>query len=228
MLAPGATTSAGGGRNPGAWEDGVWSAQATKEHSCPGELALMEAVVGRENMWQALKRVEANKGAPGADNMPVSELRCYLKEHWPRIREDLLTGRDQPSPVRRVEIPKPGGGIRELGIPTVVDRLIQQAMHQVLGPIFEPSFSESSYGFRPGRSAGQAVLKARAYVAEGRRFVVDLDLEKFFDRVNHDVLMDRVYGTVRTVVWEDGGREPPSYPICSNWKRPADSLCCIG
>ena len=110
MLAPGAT-SAGGGRNPGAWEDGVWSAQATKEHSCPGELALMEAVVGRENMWQALKRVEANKGAPGADNMPVSELRCYLKEHWPRIKEELLAGNHQPAPVRRVEIPKPGGGM---------------------------------------------------------------------------------------------------------------------
>jgi RNA-directed DNA polymerase len=157
----------------------------------------MEAVVGRENMRRALKRVQANKGAPGIDKMPVSELGGYLKEHWPRIREDLLMGHYRPAPVRRVKIPKPGGGMRELGIPTVVDRLIQQALSQVLGPIFEPGFSESSYGFRPGRSAQQAVLKARAYVAEGRRFVVDLDLEKFFDRVNHDILMVRVSGKVK-------------------------------
>lgn len=182
----------GRGRNPREYEAGAWSAQATKEYSCPEEPALMEAVVGRENMWQALKRVEANKGAPGVDGMPVPELRGYLKEHWPRIREELLDGRYKPTPVRKVEIPKPGGGIRELGIPTVLDRLIQQAAHQVLGPIFEPGFSESSYGFRPGRSAQQAVQKARACVAEGRRFVVDLDLEKFFDRVNHDILMSRV------------------------------------
>lgn len=193
---PGAALE-GRGRNPRAYEAGAWSAPATKEHCCPEELALIEAVVGRENMWQALKRVEANKGAPGVDNMPVSELRRYLKEHWLRIREDLLTGRYQPSPVRKVEIPKPGGGMRELGIPTVMDRLIQQAMHQVLGPIFEPGFSEQSYGFRPGRSAHQAVQSARAYVAEGRRFVIDLDLEKFFDRVNHDVLMDRVARRVK-------------------------------
>jgi RNA-directed DNA polymerase len=164
-----------------------------REHSGPERLALMEAVVGRENMWSALKRVEANKGAPGVDGLAVSELRGFLREHWPRIRAELLDGRYQPSPVRGVEIPKPGGkGVRQLGIPTVLDRLIQQALHQVLQPIFEPGFSNHSYGFRPGRSAHDAVLQARSYVAAGRRWVVDLDLEKFFDRVNHDILMSRV------------------------------------
>jgi RNA-directed DNA polymerase len=154
---------------------------------------MMEAVVGRENLRAALQRVEANKGAPGVDGMPVSGLRGYLREHWPRIREELLEGRYEPAPVRRVDIPKAGGkGVRQLGIPTVLDRLIQQALHQVLQPVFEEGFSDHSHGFRPGRSAHQAVLKARAYVAEGRRWVVDLDLEKFFDRVNHDVLMSRV------------------------------------
>jgi RNA-directed DNA polymerase len=153
----------------------------------------MEAVVGRENMWLALKRVESNKGAAGVDGMPVSELRGHLRERWPRIREELLAGRYQPSPALKVEIPKPGGkGTRQLGIPTALDRLIQQAHHQVLSPIFEPDFSDHSYGFRPGRSAQEAVLQARAYVALGRRWVVDLDLEKFFDRVNHDILMSRV------------------------------------
>jgi RNA-directed DNA polymerase len=124
--------------------------------------------------------------------MAVEQLQPHLKEHWPRIKEELLEGRYRPQPVRGVEIPKPGGGMRQLGIPTVVDRLIQQAMHQVLMPLFDPDFSEASYGFRPGRSAHGAVLAAQAHVAEGRRFVVDLDLEKFFDRVNHDVLMARV------------------------------------
>lgn len=182
----------GKGRNPCANGAGAWGAEATKEHSSQEEPKLMEAVVGRENMWRALKRVQANKGAPGADQISVTQLRQHLKENWPRIKEELLEGRYQPAPVRRVEIPKPGGGMRELGIPTALDRLIQQAMHQVLSPIFEPGFSQSSYGFRPGRSAQQAVQRARAYVAEGRRFVVDLDLEKFFDRVNHDMLMSRV------------------------------------
>jgi RNA-directed DNA polymerase len=158
---------------------------------------LMEAVVERENMLVALKRVESNGGAAGVDEMTVEELRPYLKEHWPRIQKELLEGRYQPQPVRRVEIPKPGGGKRQLGIPTVVDRLIQQALHQVLTPIFDPDFSESSYGFRPGRSAHQAVQQARAYVAEGRRWVVDLDLEKFFDRVNHDILMSRLARKVK-------------------------------
>ncbi len=142
---------------------------------------------------EALRRVEANKGAAGCDGMPVDQLRPYLREHWSRIKEELLDGRYKPSPVRAVEIPKPGGkGMRTLGIPTVVDRLIQQALHQVLTPVFDPDFSASSYGFRPGRSAHQAVLKARSHVAAGKRWVVDMDLEKFFDRVNHDVLMSRV------------------------------------
>jgi RNA-directed DNA polymerase len=152
----------------------------------------MEAVVERENMEAAWKRVRRNKGAAGVDGMPLDALPGYLHKHWPRIREELLEGRYQPAPVLGVQIPKPGGGVRQLGIPTVLDRLIQQALHQVLGPIFDPGFSESSYGFRPGRSAHQAVQKARAYVAEGRRWVVDMDLEKFFDRVNHDMLMARV------------------------------------
>ena len=153
----------------------------------------MEAILSRENMMAAYRRVVANKGAPGIDKMSVEQLKPYLAEHWPRIREDLLADRYRPAPVRGVEIPKPGGkGMRQLGIPTVLDRLIQQAMHQVLMPIFDPDFSASSYGFRPGRSAHDAVLAARSYVAGGRRFVVDLDLEKFFDRVNHDVLMARV------------------------------------
>jgi RNA-directed DNA polymerase len=158
----------------------------------------MEAVVERENRVRALQRVEANQGAAGVDDMPVESLRGYLKEHWPKIKEELLSGRYRPQPVRRVEIPKPGGkGMRPLGIPTVVDRLIQQAIHQVLSPIWEKDFSGQSYGFRPGRNALQAVQTARRHVAEGRRWVVDMDLEKFFDRVNHDILMARVARKVK-------------------------------
>lgn len=152
----------------------------------------MEEMLSRDNMMAALRRVVANKGAPGIDGMPVEELRACLVAQWPRIKEDLLAGRYRPAPVRGVEIPKPGGGKRLLGIPTVLDRLLQQAMHQVLMPLFDPGFSNSSYGFRPGRSAHQAVLAARSHIAAGRRFVVDIDLETFFDRVNHDVLMARV------------------------------------
>jgi len=152
----------------------------------------MEAVVARENLLDAYSRVMSNKGAAGVDEMPVEQLLPYLQEHWAQIKESLLNGTYQPQAVRCVEIPKPNGGVRQLGIPTVLDRLIQQALHQVMSPLFEPGFSESSYGFRPGRSAQQAVSQARAYVAEGRRWVVDMDLEKFFDRVNHDVLMSRL------------------------------------
>jgi RNA-directed DNA polymerase len=155
-------------------------------------MRLLEAILGRENMMAALRRVAANKGAPGVDGMSVDDLRSHLATHWPRLKEELLAGRYRPAPVRGVEIPKPGGGKRLLGIPTVVDRLVEQAMHQVLMPLFDPGFSSSSYGFRPGRSAHDAVLAARSHMAAGRRFVVDLDLEKFFDRVNHDVLMARV------------------------------------
>lgn len=158
---------------------------------------LMEAIIGRGNMMAALSRVVANKGAPGIDAMPVTALKGYLHQEWPRIKEELLAGTYRPQPVLKVEIPKPGGGTRMLGIPTVLDRLIQQAVHQVLSPLFDPDFSESSYGFRPGRSAHKAVLAARRYVASGRRWVVDLDLEKFFDRVNHDILMSLVRRKVK-------------------------------
>jgi len=163
-----------------------------EKSSGPETMQLMAAVVERGNMQAAWKRVKGNKGAAGVDGLTVAALPAYLREHWPRIKAELLAGRYAPSPVRLVEIPKPGGGLRSLGIPTVLDRLIQQALHQVMQPLFDPDFSESSYGFRPGRSAWQAVAQAREYVAGGRRWVVDLDLEKFFDRVNHDLLLARV------------------------------------
>jgi RNA-directed DNA polymerase len=153
---------------------------------------LMEAVVAADNVRQALRRVRANKGSPGVDGMTVGELGVYLKTAWPALRAALLTGEYEPQAVKRVGIPKPDGGVRELGIPTVVDRFIQQAMLQVLTPIYDPGFSSSSFGFRPGKSAHQALEQARGYVAEGRGWVVDLDLERFFDRVNHDVLMGRL------------------------------------
>jgi len=153
---------------------------------------LMEQVVARGNMLAALKRVERNGGAPGVDGIPTERLRDQIRAEWPRIREELLVGIYRPMPVRRVEIPKPGGGKRLLGIPTAMDRLIQQALLQVLTPIFDPQFSEASYGFRPGRRAHDAVRKARQYVEEGYEWAVDLDIEKFFDRVNHDILMARV------------------------------------
>jgi RNA-directed DNA polymerase len=152
----------------------------------------MELVCERQNLFAALKRVRDNGGSPGSDGMTTDELPGFLRVHWPRLREDLLAGRYQPQPVRRVLIPKPGGGERALGIPTVLDRFIQQALLQVLQPRFDPTFSDASYGFRPGRRAHDAIRRAQAYVQEGRRFVVDVDLEKFFDRVNHDVLMGRL------------------------------------
>jgi len=153
---------------------------------------LMEEICERENLKRALKRVRANKGSPGVDGMTVEELRGYLKEHWPAIREQLLRGAYRPQAVKRVEIPKPGGGKRKLGIPTALDRFIQQAVMQVLQGRWDRTFSDHSYGFRPGRTAHQAVARAQGYVAEGNGVVVDIDLEKFFDRVNHDVLMSRV------------------------------------
>lgn len=151
-----------------------------------------EAVVERGNLKLAYQRVVENKGAAGVDGIGVAEIKDHLMQHWPTIKARLLAGEYMPQPVRRVDIPKPQGGTRTLGIPTATDRMIQQALHQVLSPIFEATFSESSYGFRPGRNAHQAVKAARQYVAEGRRIVVDMDLEKFFDRVNHDLLMQKL------------------------------------
>jgi len=152
----------------------------------------MERVVSRPNLLAAYKRVKRNKGSPGIDGMTVEELPHWLGDHWQEVRERLLAGTYQPRPVKRQLIPKPGGGQRELGIPTVVDRLIQQALLQVLQPQFDPGFSDHSYGFRPGRRAHDAVRRAQGYVQEGRRWVVDVDLERFFDRVNHDLLMGRL------------------------------------
>jgi RNA-directed DNA polymerase len=154
--------------------------------------ALLKAALTKENMHKALKRVRANKGAAGVDGLDIIQTVDHLRSQWPAIREQLLQGTYRPSPVRRVLIPKPDGSQRELGIPTVTDRLIQQALLQVLQPMIAPTFSEHSYGFRPGRRAQDAVLAAQLYVQTGRRFVVDVDLEKFFDRVNHDILIDRL------------------------------------
>jgi len=156
------------------------------------ESGLMGVVCERGNLMLAYDRVLKNKGAAGVDGIGIAEFKEHLKQHWPTIKAKLLAGEYMPAPVRRVDIPKPQGGVRTLGIPTLTDRLIQQALHQVLSPIFEVGFSESSYGFRPGRNAHQAVKAAKQYVAEGRRVVVDMDLEKFFDRVNHDLLMQKL------------------------------------
>jgi len=153
---------------------------------------LMEEICDPGNLREAYKRVKANKGSPGVDGMNVAELAGYLREHIGKIKEQLLEGTYKPGPVKRVEIPKPGGGRRKLGIPTVVDRFVQQAILQVLQSRWDPTFSEHSYGFRPGRTAHQAVAQAQEYIAEGYEVVVDMDLEKFFDRVNHDILMSRV------------------------------------
>jgi RNA-directed DNA polymerase len=171
---------------------------ASDEAGCPRHdtkntgSALLMAALTRENLQRAFKRVKANKGAAGVDGLDIIQTGRHLVTEWPAIREQLLSGTYRPSPVRRVTIPKPDGGERELGIPTVTDRLIQQALLQVLQPILDPTFSERSYGFRPGRRAHDAVLTAQTYVQSGRRVVVDVDLEKFFDRVNHDILIDRL------------------------------------
>ena len=163
-----------------------------KAESMVSSEQLMEEVCERKNCEQALARVKSNKGSAGIDGMTVEELPACLKKHWPTLREQLLSGTYKPQAVKRVEIPKPDGGIRQLGIPTVLDRFIQQAVMQVLQRRWDPTFSEHSYGFRPGRSAHQAVTKAQQYIAEGYGWVVDLDLEKFFDRVNHDKLMAKL------------------------------------
>src|SRR5437588_1998500 len=193
-----AFTGEGRSEAPRAPREGTESYTANCATESPaGTEQLMEEVCGRENCQQALRRVKANKGSPGIDGMKVSELPCYLKQHWPAIREQLLSGTYQPQPVKRVEIPKPDGGVRKLGIPTVLDRFVQQAVQQVLQKQWDPTFSEHSYGFRPGRSAHQAVAQAQQYIAEGYGWCVDFDLEKFFDRVNHDKLMGAIAKRVR-------------------------------
>lgn len=171
---------------------GTESFAAKRKAESPAREQLMEEVCGRKNCQQALARVKRNKGSAGIDGMTVEGLPAYLKQHWPAIREQLLRGTYKPQPVKRVEIPKPDGGVRKLGIPTVLDRFIQQAIMQVLQGRWDRTLSNYSYGFRPGRSAHQAVAKAQEYIAEGYRWVVDLDLEKFFDRVNHDKLMGKI------------------------------------
>ena len=155
-------------------------------------MELMSAIIEPNNMHLAYRRVTRNKGSAGVDGMHVEQLKAYLQQHWPTLKQQLVDGTYQPQPVRKVEIPKPGGGKRMLGIPTVIDRLIQQAIHQVLSSRYDPHFSPHSYGFRPKRSAAQAVKQARHYIQQGGRWVVDMDLEKFFDRVNHDILMSRL------------------------------------
>lgn len=192
-----ALTAKQGGRSPRSAAVEAASVTVVKDNAHEEPTDVMSAVVDRPNMQRAYDRVLRNKGAPGVDGMKVGDLKDYLKTHWSMHKQELLDGTYRPQPVRKVEIPKSGGGKRQLGIPTVLDRFIQQALHQVLSPVFEPGFSEFSYGFRPGRSAGQAVQQARDYVEEGHRWVVDIDLEAFFDRVNHDMLMARVARQVK-------------------------------
>lgn len=174
------------------WSDEASTAANGSGRSGNDGEKLLELVVERSNVEAALRRVKKNKGSPGIDGMTVEELPTYVAEHWSQLREHLLAGRYQPQPVRRHAIPKSGGGVRELGIPTVLDRLIQQCILQVLQPRLDPSFSQHSYGFRPGRSAHDAVRAAQRFIQEDRRWVVDVDLEAFFDRVNHDVLMSKL------------------------------------
>ena len=180
------------GRNPGMALAGAKTDTACGAQPKSGRDQLMSRVVERGNMQLAYSRVMKNRGAPGIDGMRCEDLKAWLKVNWSQVKRALLIGAYRPQSVRRVDIPKPQGGVRTLGVPTVVDRLIQQALHQAMQPLFEPTFSQSSYGFRPGRSAQQAVAKAAEYIRGGKRWVVDMDLEKFFDRVNHDVLMARV------------------------------------
>ena len=183
----------GRGEAPRPPEEGIESTTAKLgTESQANTDKLIEEACEKENVKEALRRVKANAGAAGVDGMSVKELPGYLRENWQRLKEQLLTGTYRPQPVRRVEIPKSGGGTRKLGIPTVVDRFVQQAVLQVLQERWDPTFSEYSFGFRPGRSAHQAVAKAQEYIQAGHDWVVDIDLEKFFDRVNHDVLMGRV------------------------------------
>lgn len=188
----GETIAVGLAQNADSTAHGVECEAATEGQSKPEAQRLMEAVVEKSNLRLAYAKVLRNKGAAGVDNVGVSALKVYLQAHWPRIKDELLSDRYRPQAVRSVDIPKPNGGTRTLGIPTVLDRFIQQALLQILQPIFEPTFSESSYGFRPGRNAWQAVQAAQTHIHSGKTYVVDMDLEKFFDRVNHDILMARV------------------------------------
>lgn len=185
------------GRNLSGASSGAESGTAADGRTKPEALRLMEAAVERSNMLCAYEQVVKNEGAPGVDGLTVAAFKPWLQAHWPSVRQARLAGDYMPAAVRPVEIPKPQGGVRALGIPTVLDRLIRQSLNQVLQPLFDPEFSESSYGFRPGRNAHQAVKAAQSYVAQGKRWVVDLDLEKFFDRVNHDAPMARVARKVK-------------------------------
>ncbi len=187
---PGRKAGKRGEAKPDALRDEARPARQGIEGS--GRDGLLPQALASANMVKAWKRVKANRGSAGVDGRTIAETAAYLRTHWPRIREALLNGSYRPEPVRRVQIPKPGGGMRELGIPTVTDRLVQQALLQVLQPKIDPTFSEHSFGFRPGRRAHDAVLNARRYVQDGYRVVVDVDLERFFDRVNHDILMERL------------------------------------
>ena len=189
---PGQSCNEGGG-TPGSARHAQKTDAACEEHTGKPAPIAMEEVLRRENMLDAYRRVVENEGAPGTDGITVWQLGKFLQERWQEIREELFNDRYTPQPVRKVEIPKPGGkGMRTLGIPTVIDRLIQQALLQIMQPHFDATFSDASYGFRPGRSAHQAIERAREHVEAGHRWVVDMDLEKFFDRVNHDVLMSRL------------------------------------
>lgn len=187
---PGRTARGSGEARLGSGRDEARAVRNEDEGS--GRGGLLEQALASANLVAAWKRVKANRGSAGVDGRSIVETAEHLKTHWPQIREALLDGSYRPEPVRRVQIPKPGGGVRELGIPTVTDRLIQQALLQVLQPLIDPSFSNHSYGFRPGRRAHDAVHQAQRHVQDGYRIVVDVDLEKFFDRVNHDILMERL------------------------------------
>jgi RNA-directed DNA polymerase len=190
------TLGEGSARIAREYPEGGFNARATRDLHPPKFTDLMTAVIERENMLKATRKVISNGGAAGIDRMSTDEIQGYLVKEWSRIKRELVEERYKPQPALRVEIPKPNGGVRKLGIPTVLDRVIQQAILQVLSPIFEATFSDSSYGFRPDRSAHQAICKAQVFVREGYRFVVDVDLEQFFDRVNHDILMARIYRRV--------------------------------
>lgn len=186
------TTAEGTGRNPGEYAGGVEVCPWVEGSSDPPTDQLLEMVVDSDNMKQAWKQVKRNKGAAGVDGRSIADAQAFLRDHWPELRTALLNETYRTYPVLRIEIPKPGGGVRKLGIPTVIDRLVQQAITQILTPIFDPQFSESSFGFRPGRGAHDAIRQAQSIQQEGKQWVVDMDLKQFFDEVDHDILMSRL------------------------------------